>query len=299
MILITGGTGSLGSHLIPLLTGRGYRLRLLVRDLAKAADLEGELVETVAGDVRDPAALQRATVGVGTVISAMSAFGRGAGTAETVDWKGNVSLIHAAEAAGVEHYILLSARGASRDDPMELFRMKYRAEEELLASRLAWTIIRPSANFETWAMIVCEPLLKTGKTMIFGRGDNPINFVSVRDVARFAELAVTDSALRGQVIEVGGPQNLTVNQLLEIFQTETGASGSKRHVPRAAMWLASQVLRPINPMRAQQIRAAYLMDTLDMTFDPAETLSRYPTFVPTPFADVLAHDFPQGVSRTA
>jgi hypothetical protein len=41
------------------------------------------------------------------------------------------------------------------------------------------------------------------------------------------------------------------------------------------------------------------MDTLDMTFDPAETLSRYPTFVPTPFADVLAHDFPPGVSRTA
>jgi hypothetical protein len=100
------------------------------------------------------------------------------------------------------------------------------------------------------------------------------------------------------VIEVGGPQNLTVNQLLEIFQTQTGASGAKRHVPRAAMRLASRVLRPINPMRAQQIRAACLLDTLDMTFDPAETMSRYPTFVPTSFADVLAHDYPLGASCT-
>ena len=72
------------------------------------------------------AAAERATVGVGTVISAMSAFGKGAGTAETVDWKGNASLVHAAEAAEVEHCILMSIHGAAQDHPIELFRMKYR-----------------------------------------------------------------------------------------------------------------------------------------------------------------------------
>jgi uncharacterized protein YbjT (DUF2867 family) len=174
----------------------------LVRDPAKASELEGELIETVAGDVRDPAAVQRASAGVSTVIAAMTAFGRGAGNAETVDWKGNVNLIHAAEAAGVEHFILMSIHGAAPDHPMELFRMKYRAEQELLASRLTWTIIRPNAYLETWLMLVCEPLLKTGKTVIFGRGDNPINFVSVHDVAHVVELAVSDPSLRGQRLKL-------------------------------------------------------------------------------------------------
>jgi hypothetical protein len=46
-------------------------------------------------------------------------------------------------------------------------------------------------------------------------------------------------------------------------------------------------------MRAWQARAAYVMDTADMTFDPSETRRRYPAFVPTPFAEVLARDYPQ------
>ncbi len=292
MILIAGATGGLGTKLVPLLAGHGHRLRLLVRDPTKAAKLEGELIETVAGDVRDPAVTQRATTGMSTVIAAMTAFGRGAGNAETVDWKGNANLIHAAEAAGVEHFILVSIHGAAPDHPMELFRMKYRAEQELLASRLSWTIMRPNAYFETWLMLVCEPLLRTGKTMIFGRGDNPINFVSVRDVAYLLELAVSDPALRGHVIEVGGPQNLTFNQLIAAFQSWTGASGSVRHVPRTALRLMSRVVRPIKPMRAWQSRAAYIMDTADMTFEPSETMRRFPTFAPLSLEDVIAHEYP-------
>jgi uncharacterized protein YbjT (DUF2867 family) len=293
VILVVGATGSLGRRLVPLLTAKGHRLRLLVREPARTTELEGELVEAVAGDVRDPAAVARAMRGASAVIAAMTAFGRGAGNAKTVDWQGNVNLIRAAEAAGVEHFILFSLHGASSHHPIEVFRMKYRAEQELLSSQLAWTLIRPTAYFETWLMVMCEPLLKTGKTVIFGRGDNPINFVSAGDAADFAELAVTDVALRGETIEVGGPENISFNGLLEAFQSWTGASGDVRHLPRTVMRVASQVLRPINPMRAWQTRAAYIMDTEDMTFDPSETVRRFPTFVPTPFAAVLARNYPR------
>jgi uncharacterized protein YbjT (DUF2867 family) len=179
------------------LSGLGLPLRLLVRDRAKAAVLETDLIQTAEGDVRSPAALERAMSGVTTVISAISAFGRGAGSTRTVDWEGNRNLIRVAEAAGVEHFILISVHGAALDHPIELFRMKYLAEQLLTASTLSWTILRPTANFETWANLLGEPLLETGKTMVFGRGENPINFVSVRDVARFVQLAVVDPTLRG------------------------------------------------------------------------------------------------------
>ena len=226
--------------------------------------------------------------GVTTVVSAISAFGRGSGSTRTVDGEGNRNLIRAAEAAGVEHFVLVSVQGAAPDHPIELFRYKHLAEQALRASKLSWTIVRPTANMETWVTLLGEPLLKSGRTMVFGRGENPINFVSVRDVAGFVEIAVTDPARRGQMIEVGGPENLTFNQFLRIFEEQTGATGAKRHVPRPAMRVASPLLRPFKPMLAQQIRTAYLMDTIDMTFDPSETMRRYPTFVPLRLAEVLA-----------
>src|SRR5215217_6035645 len=113
-------------------------------------------------------------------------------------------------------------QGAAPDHPMELFRMKYLAEQELKESGLAWTIIRPTAYMETWAALIGEPLLKSGRTRIFGRGENPINFVSAQDVARFVELAVVDPAMHGEVVEVGGPENLSMNQFAQTFETVSG-----------------------------------------------------------------------------
>ena len=67
---------------------------------------------------------------------------------------------------------------------------------------------------------------------VFGRGDNPINFVSVNDVAAVVERAVLDPAFRGQIIEVGGPDNLTFNELAALLQELRGGARKVRHVPR-------------------------------------------------------------------
>lgn len=63
--------------------------------------------------------------------------------------------------------------GAAPDHPMELYRAKYLAERELEASGLSWTIVRPTAYMETLAPVIGEPLLKKGRTRIFGKGENP------------------------------------------------------------------------------------------------------------------------------
>ncbi len=293
MILIAGGTGGLGEHLVPLLSGEAIPFRLLVRDTEKAAALNAGSVKTSVGDVRSADDLARALRGVDTVVSAISAFGRGAGSLKTVDWEGNRNLIRAAGAAGVEHFVLLSVQGAARDHPIELFRMKYLAEQVLLASRLSWTIIRPTPNIETWVKLVGEPLLESGKTVVFGRGENPINFVSARDVARFVNLAVADFALRGRMIEVGGPQDLTFNRFVQIFESQTGVSGGVSHVPRLALRLSAGLLHPFKPTLAGQIRTAYLMDTIDMRFDQTETTRLYPDLIPTSMEEVLAQDYPR------
>jgi NADH dehydrogenase len=292
MILVAGGTGTLGTQLVPLLRARGAGVRVLTRDPARAHHLSGAGVEVATGDVRDPGSLARAMDGVRTVVSAVHGFVDSTKTSpEAVDWLGNRNLVQAAKNAGAGHVVMLSALGAAPDHPMSLYRMKHRAEEELKASGLAWTIIRASAFMEMWAKMVAEPLLKTGRTTIFGRGRNPVNFVSIADVARFVELAVTDPSMRGVTSEVGGPENLTFRQVVEIAQRETGARGTVRHVPLPMMRALSVLMKPINPGFARQVQAGVVMDTRDMTFDAAERARRYPSIPLTTYAEVVRRDF--------
>jgi NADH dehydrogenase len=208
-----------------------------------------------------------------------------------VDWLGNRNLVQAAKGAGAGHVVMLSALGAAPDHPMSLYRMKHRAEEELKASGVAWTIIRASAFMEMWAKMVAEPLLKTGKTTIFGRGRNPINFVSIDDVAGFVDLAITDPSMRGQTVDVGGPENLTFRQVVEIAQRETGTRGTVRHVPLPMMRVLSVLMKPVNPGFARQVQAGVVMDTHDMSFDGADRGRRFPSIPLTTYAEVVRRDF--------
>ncbi|HEY5012043.1 MAG TPA: SDR family NAD(P)-dependent oxidoreductase, partial [Acidimicrobiia bacterium] len=156
--------------------------------------------------------------------------------------------------------VLMSVVGASADSPMELFRAKHDAEQHLRASGTPWTIVRATAFVELWAEIMAKPI-------VFGRGDNPINFVSVFDVAGVVERTVIDAGLRGQILEVGGPQNMTFNELAALLQDVRGGSRKIHHVPRS-------ILRALAPV-ARQPRAAITMDTTDMTFDVTSARADY------------------------
>jgi uncharacterized protein YbjT (DUF2867 family) len=291
-ILIAGGTGTLGSEVVRLLAARDEQVRILTRDPDHAKHLPDGRVEVAAGDVRDPDAVARAAAGARTVVSAIHGFtGTGRDSLRAVDVEGNRNLIRAAEAGGAGHFVLLSVQGAAPDHPMELFRRKYEAEQLLRASTLAWTIIRPTAYMETWAKIVGEPLIETGKTTVFGRGMNPINFVSVVDVARFVERAATDPAPRGEVVEVGGPEDLTMREVAQTFARVTGKQGTVKGVPLPLMRAMAVLLRPVKPGIARQIQAGVVMDTREMRFDAAGTAARYPAIPQTRLEELVRRDY--------
>jgi uncharacterized protein YbjT (DUF2867 family) len=278
MILLAGGTGHLGTVLVARLAASGVGLRILSRDPSRARKSVAEGVEVVSADVRVPASLTAALADVDIVISAVTGFGPGGDGPRRVDFEGNANLIEAANAAGVKHFVLVSIHGASSRHPMELYRAKFMAEQRLRESRLEWTIIRPTVFKELWAGIVGDPLLKSGTAIVFGRGENPINFVSVHDVARCVEQDVIDQQLRGRIVEVGGPENLTLNQLVEIVAQRNGVPSKARHIPLAVLRLGATALRPFKPDIAGLLHAAVLMDTTDMSFDsvkvPATTQIR-------------------------
>lgn len=277
MILIVGASGRLGRVLANNLLAQGKPVRALARTSAKVEDLKRQGAEVVVGDLRDPASLARACQGVQQVVTAAHGLvGTGNNNPHTVDDVGHRSLIDAARAAGVQHFVYLSIQGSGPTSPVELLRIKYHVEEYLRASGLSFTILRACAFMDLWAEIIGQPILERGRTTIFGHGNNPINFVAVEDVARYALLALDDPRARNRTVEVGGPENLTFKEVADLFERASGRPAQKNHVPRPLMRVMAPLMRPINPALSRQISMGVYMDTADLRFDMTETLKEFP-----------------------
>jgi uncharacterized protein YbjT (DUF2867 family) len=288
VILIAGGTGRLGTLVVRRLIEQDLDVRVLTRDRTRGAHLASDHVELVTGDVRDRRSLDRATAGVDIVVSAVHGFvGRRGSSPATIDRDGNANLIDATRAAGAD-FVLMSTVGAAAESPMELFRMKHAAEQHAAASGVRTTVVRATAFLELWIELLEHTASRSGRPLVFGDGDNPINFVSVSDVAAVVELAITDPTTRGQTLEIGGPDNLTFNDLAHAVQTAAGRTRAARHVPRPMLHLAAGTVGRVKPEVGRQTRAALVMDRLDLTFDTTPIHHNHPNLPTTSLADVIA-----------
>lgn len=277
MVLIVGASGRLGNRIARRLLSQGTPVRAMSRDVSRLSELSRLGAELIKADLRDPASLERACATVENVVAAAHAFeAQGDNNPSRVDDAGNRHLIDASRKAGVRHFVFTSVHDARPNHPIEFFRIKRRVEEYLRASGLSHTVLRPTAFMEFWAALVGQPILDKGRTTIFGRGVNPVNFVAVDDVAQFAVMALENPAARNQVIEIGGPENLSLLQVAETFERVLGRTAKKSHVPLPMMRVMSVLLRPIKPALSAQIAAGVYMDSADQTLDMTETLKRFP-----------------------
>ena len=284
MIVVAGGSGVLGRSVVSELTRAGEQVRVLVRDAAFAESLFGDSVEVVAADVRRPDGLDRAVEGASAVVSAVHGFlgGRGSGPSD-VDVRGNAHLTDAARAQGA-HMVLVSLLPAATDSPVDLFRAKAEAEQYLRGSGTSWTIVRSGPFLETWLDLLTQTAGKSGRPVVFGRGEQPIGFVSAADVAALVARAATDEAHRGRVLEISGPP-LTMNELAGALQRARGWTGSPRHVPRQVLRLLALVTRPVAPAFARKNQTALQMDAVREWAADADSA---PASITRTLADVLA-----------
>ena len=284
MILVAGGTGTLGSRLTARLLERGLTVRVLARHGGTAPERGSERFESRRGDVTRREDVVAAMDGVTTVVSAVHGF---LSSPAAVDRDGNANIIDAAAAAGAD-VVLMSMVGAAADSPAELFRMKHAAEERLRRSGVRWTVVRPTAYLETWIGILEQTAARSGRSLIFGRGRNPINFVSANDVAELVAQVVCDPGTRGETLSIGGPQNLTLLELAAAIQRAAGRVAPPRHVPRAGLHTMAALTRPFKPVLTRQARSALLMDSANLTFDAHVTRDAYPEIPCTTLDDLLA-----------
>ncbi|NIV30455.1 MAG: NmrA family NAD(P)-binding protein [Anaerolineae bacterium] len=278
MILVVTANGTLGSAVTRRLLAQGHPVRGLVRSPEKGEALRALGGEVVIGDLRDPPSLARACEGAEQVVAAAhSLMGRGKDASKFVDLQGHKDLIDAAKAAGVEHFVYTSIYPCDGFDCVPFVRMKQEVERYLEASGLSHTIIRPTAFMEAHAeALIGKPILETGKVSLFGRGDNPRNFVAADDVAQVVVMVLTDPALRGGVVDVGGPENLSNMDVVRLYEEQAGRPAKVSHVPVPALQVMYRLLRPFHPGLSGVMQISILADRTDQTFDPSATLERFP-----------------------
>ncbi len=194
-VAVAGATGRTGKFLVAALREQGLAIKAFARSKEKAAEIAGEGVEIVEGNLKDQASLAKLVEGcVGLIISIGAGPQRSQGpdgkpvvtylegqTPEIIDYQGQHDLLAAAKAAGITHAIQISSIGATQSDHFlnkmgggRAMDWKLKAEDELRASGLRYTVIRPGG---------LDRATPEQRKLVVGTGDQITGGVNREDLA--------------------------------------------------------------------------------------------------------------------
>ena len=246
MILVTGGTGFVGGHVVHELRGRALPVRCLVRDWRKAAKLATWGCELAEGDVTDPAGLRAAVAGCDTVVHLVAIRQGREEQFRRIMVEGTRDLLAAASGAGVRRFIHMSALGTSEEtkDLVPYYRAKWENEQLVRASGIPSAIFRPSFVFGSEGGIL-PTFAKLAKlapvTPIIGSGTQRIQPVWADDLGAYFTKAVDLQAATDRTFELGGPDAVTWNEFWERLKHARGIRRPSVHVPIGFMKLNALV----------------------------------------------------------
>ena len=210
MILVTGGTGGVGSELLRLLSKAGIATRALARHPQRAQALPG--ITWIAGDLSKPGTLTSAFEGARTLFLLTSYY------EDMVELQHNA--ISAARAAGVTYVVKISAFAASDHSRAPVGRWHYQVEKELQESGLGWTILRPHHFMQN--LLAQAEYVRTEGVVYSASGDGKIPYVDARDVAAVAFATLTQPGHLGKKYVVTGSEAISYRQAAEIIGAAIG-----------------------------------------------------------------------------
>jgi nucleoside-diphosphate-sugar epimerase len=273
-VLITGGNGLLGHHLVPELQDRGDRVRVLVLPDEDASWLEQRGVDVYRGDIRLPETLTAPMSGADAVLHLAGMMGvwRPLEDYHAVNVTGTENVCRAALAAGarVVHvsswtvYGMALGAPADEDFPLRPFREPYaitKAAGDLAVQRmiarqgLPAVIIRPGTFFGPGDRLHFGRMadrLRAGRGVIVGSGDNALPFVYVTDVVQGLLLALDRERALGEAYNITSDRPLTQRQMLHAIANEIGAAPPRIHVPYSALYAAGYAAERIAAITRSQ-----------------------------------------------
>lgn len=275
-VFVAGGTGFVGSNLQKALADRP--VRLLVRDKAKYANLANDRVELVEGDVTRPETLRGTMDGCEAVIDLVAIINEeGSQTFDKVIRQGGINVIEEAKRAGVKRLLQMSAMGTRNDPAFPYFNAKYAREEATKASGIPYSIYRPSVIFgpgDEFINTLADLVRKAPVIPVVGDGQSKFQPVYVKDVADSFERGLADPSTAGKTFELGGPDILAYEQMLQIIANELGMGNKKMvHVPVGMMKMVVAMSGPLPkaikpPVTSEQLKMLAINNSTDNNATP-------------------------------
>lgn len=278
-VLVTGGTGYVGSHLCAELAERGHDVTALARS-PTGADLHPD-VDVVAGDVTEYESFADHVEGRDAVVNlvALSPLYKPRGGAEAhrrVHVGGTRNCVKAASAAAVDHFVQMSALDASPDAATAYLRAKGEAEQLVRDSALDWTIVRPSlffggegGEFVSFTRRLTPPLLAP----LPGGGKTRFQPLHIEEgVAMIADCLAPEHA--GETYEIGGPEVVTMAEVGRLARRAQGIPVTVLPLPMAVVKLGASVGEhvPFFPFGLDQYESLKLDNTIPPEENDAVTL---------------------------
>jgi len=267
-ILLTGGTGFVGTHIRGRLTS--HRVRLLVHRSGSDHRPNEELVH---GDVTDITSLGDAAQGCDCVIHLVAIIDESDGrTFDSVIRAGTENMVAAAERASVPRFIHMSAMGAQANPAYPYLNAKKQAENAVTASNLDWTIFRPSVIFgpgDGFVNVLADLVRKAPILPVVGSGRSRFQPVAVDDIADAFARAVADPGTSGHIYELGGSGTYSYEEMLELLRDELGKKRRpKVHLPVSLMKAIVALSAPLPkalqpPVTTEQLRMLALDNCTD------------------------------------
>lgn len=281
-IFITGGTGFVGTNLRAALGDRP--IRLLVRNKAEHSDLESTTVELVEGDVTKPETLRGAMTGCQAVIHLVAIIEEKKGqTFDGVIRGGTQNVVDEARRVGIKRLLHMSAMGARNDARYPYLKAKWDAEQIVKGSGIPWTVFRPSVNFgpgDGFINVLADLVRKAPVIPVVGSGKSKFQPISVKEVALAYLRALDEPRTVDQTFELGGPEILTYEELLDIVAAKLGKKRPKAHVPvglmKPAVTLSKVLPKPLRPPVTREQLRMLSLDNCSLDSATTRLIGRQP-----------------------
>jgi NADH dehydrogenase len=253
MILVTGGTGFVGRHLIRQLRKDGLAVRAVVRDPGspRARALADLGAEAVPGDIGNTPSLAAAAAGCETVIHLVGIIQEGRGfTFQSVHVEGTKSLLDAAKQAGVRRFVHQSALGSRENAASVYHRTKFEAEQLVRASGLPFVILRPSLIYgagDQFTVRLAEAIRLSPVLPVIGSGRSKVQPLFIDDAVSCIVKAAAGDDYLNRTFEIGGPEQLTYEQVTVAIAETLGVKRRVVHVPLLFMRTMAKMAETVLP----------------------------------------------------
>jgi uncharacterized protein YbjT (DUF2867 family) len=279
-VLVTGGTGFVGSAVLQRLRADGVEVRSLVRDARKADRVAGWGAEPAIGDVTDAGSVLAAAHGCTHVIHLVAIIRGRRSDFQRVMVQGTRNTLDAARAAGVQRFVHQSALGAGESTRTltPYFEAKWQMEQDVTASGLEHVVVRPAfvfgRNGGVLPTFIRQVRLSPVVTVI-GSGRKLLQPVWIDDVAAHLAAALEVPAAANRVFELGGPDVVTWDELYRRIAKTLRKRRVLVHVPKDVARSGARLTEwiPGSPLTADQV--TMLEESGDNVVDGTETVDTF------------------------